>query len=221
MSARRIVAIVPMKPLRRTKTRLAGVLSEDERARLSLGMLRRVVAAAQSALGAVWVVGGDDAVRQAVERLGAVWHEDHGKDLNDTLTLAFRQACDGGLIPLYLPADLPFLTADDVHKAALASGGGETLMLAPARQDGGTNAILIPCHAPFSTALGVDSFRRHKRQAASLGIPYTICLSDGLELDLDTPDDLALCGELEPGFADRIVSVSMGTTVGNVGDVKD
>ena len=219
MSARRIVAIVPMKPLYQTKTRLAGVLSEDERARLSLEMLRRVIAAAQDALGVVWVVGGDDAVRQAAERLIAVWREDPGKDLNDTLNLAVRQACGDGLTPLYLPADLPFLTADDVRKAALASDGGETLMLAPAQRDGGTNAILIPCHTPFSTTLGVDSFNRHKQQAASLGISYTVCSSDGLGMDLDTPEDLELCGELEPGFVDTIVS--MATAIGNLGDVKD
>ena len=63
MNAHSIVAVVPMKPLNRSKTRLAEVLSQQERAEISLAMFSRVVGAAREALGAVWVVGGDDSVR--------------------------------------------------------------------------------------------------------------------------------------------------------------
>ena len=144
MSARGIVAVVPMKPLSQSKTRLAGVLSQRERAELSLAMFSRVVAAAHQALGVVWVVGGDDAVRQSAERAGATWLEDPADNLNGSLTFALRNACDEGLPALYLPADLPFITAADIDKIVRASGGGETLALSPAQQDGGTNAMLIP-----------------------------------------------------------------------------
>ena len=205
MSAHSIVAVVPMKPLNRSKTRLAGVLSQQERAELSLAMFGRVVSAAREALGAVWVVGGDDAVRETSEYLGAVWQEDPGKDLNDSLSIAFGEACKKGLSPIYLPADLPFVTAADIEKVVQASGGGETLTLSPAQQDGGTNAMLIPKCLYFPTLLGKDSFNLHKRQAASQGIPYAVCLSEGLGLDLDTPDDLALCDKIQPGFAARMI----------------
>ena len=206
MSAKCIVAVVPMKPLSRSKTRLAGVLSQRERADLSLVMFGRVVAAAQDALGAVWVVGGDEAVRRVSECFGAVWHEDPGEDLNDSLAFALDMACRNELSAIYLPADLPFVVAADVDKVVQASGNGETLTLSPAQQDGGTNAMLVPKCLTFPPALGKDSFRRHKRQAASLGIPYAVCLSEGLALDLDTPDDLALCDKLQPGFLDKIRS---------------
>ena len=86
MSAKGIVAVVPMKPLSQSKTRLAGVLSQRERAALSLAMFGRVVAAAQDALGAVWVVGGDETVRKTAERIGAVWHEDPGDTISMTLS---------------------------------------------------------------------------------------------------------------------------------------
>ena len=182
-----------MKPLNRSKTRLAEVLSQQERAEISLAMFSRVVGAAREALGAVWVVGGDDAVRHTAERLGAVWHEDPGKDLNDSLGIAFQEACEKNLSPIYLPADLPFVTAADIHRIVQASGNGKTLTLSPAQQDGGTNAMLIPQCLSFPPLLGKDSFSLHKRQATSRGIPYAVCLSEGLGLDLDTPDDLALC----------------------------
>ena len=200
MSGGSIVAVVPMKPLSQSKTRLASVLSQRERVNLSLAMFGRVVGAAYQALGAVWVVGGDDAVRKAAERIGAVWHEDPGKDLNDSLKFALDRACNAEVSAIYLPADLPFVTSADIEKVVQASGEGETLTLSPAQQDGGTNAMLIPRCASFPPLLGKDSFNRHKRQAASLGIPYAVCLTEGLGLDLDTPDDLAQCDSLRPGF---------------------
>ena len=101
---------------------------------------------------------------------------------------------------IYLPADLPFVTSADIAKIAQVSGGGETLTLSPAQQDGGTNAMLIPNCLSFTPLLGKNSFQRHEQQASSLSIPYNVCLSEGLKLDLDTPDDLDLCEELEPGF---------------------
>lgn len=206
MSVKGIVAVVPMKPLHQSKTRLAGALSHQERAELSLAMFRRVVSAARDALGAVWVVGGDDAVRKTAESLGAVWYEDPAKNLNDSLAFALDTARKNGLSAIYLPADLPFVSAADIEKVVHASSNGETLTLSPAQQDGGTNAMLVPRRVTFPPALGRDSFRRHKQQAAQLGIPYTVCLSEGLMLDLDTPEDLALCEKRQPGFYATMVS---------------
>ena len=219
MTARGIVAVVPMKPLSQSKTRLAGVLSQTERAELSFAMFSRVVAAAHRALGEVWVVGGDDAVRQGAECAGATWQEDPADNLNDSLTFALQNACDEGLPALYLPADLPFITAADIYKIVQASGGGETLTLSPAQQDGGTNAMLIPQCLSFPALLGKDSFAKHKRQAASLGIQYTVCLSDGLILDLDTPEDLALCDRLRPGFLSKMMQAKTVSTL--TSDEKD
>ena len=219
MNAHSIVAVVPMKPLNRSKTRLASVLSEQQRADLSLSMFSRVIAAANAALGMVWVVGGDDAVRLAAEGLGADWREDPGSDLNDSLSIAFDEACKKGLSPIYLPADLPFVTAADIERIVQASGNGKTLTLSPAQQDGGTNAMLIPQCLSFPPLLGKDSFRLHKRQATSRGIPYAVCLSEGLGLDLDTPDDLALCDEIQPGFLATMMPAAGVPT--SRGDKKD
>lgn len=206
MSGEGIVAVVPMKPLSQSKTRLAGVLSQQERADLSLAMFGRVISAARQALGVVWVIGGDEAVRMTAESLGALWLEDPGKDLNDSLAFALDRACKAGASAIYLPADLPFVTATDIEKVVHASSRGETLTLSPAQQDGGTNAMLIPRCLSFPPLLGRDSFNRHKRQASALGIPYTVCLTEGLGLDLDTPDDLAQCDSLRPGFILSLVS---------------
>ena len=167
-----IVAVVPMKPLSQSKTRLSGVLSQQERADLSLAMFGRVVTAAHEALGSVWVIGGDEAVKLTAEGLGAVWLEDPGNDLNDSLSFALERACIDGKSAIYLPADLPFVTAADIAKIARASNGGETLTLSPAQQDGGTNAMLIPKCLSFPPLLGKNSFKRHR--AAGIVARHTI-----------------------------------------------
>lgn len=209
MSAGGIVAIVPMKPLLRAKTRLADALTPSERAAVSLGMLCRVVAAAQaSSLGGVWVIGGDAVVKQAVERAGATWRKDCGADLNASIALAMRQAFKCGKSALYLPADLPFVTACDVNALLSASQDGATLALAPAKRDGGTNAMLIPFGSPFRPALGKRSFCRHKAQAQRLGIAFAVCESEGFGIDLDTPADLAVCAATEPGFVNKLTALA-------------
>ena len=200
-----VIAVVPMKPLRLAKSRLAPALSAKQRAALTLGMLRGVIAAARDApVSAVWVVGGDDSVRQAAEGMGAAWRQDAAGDLNAALAAAMRDAFEGGCAALYLPADLPFIAADDVGALLRAAEGGARLTFAPARRDGGTNAMLIPCGSRFMPLLGKRSFSRHKASAAALGIPYAVCDSGGFAIDLDTPADLAACVKAERGFISRL-----------------
>lgn len=200
-----VIAIVPMKPLRLAKSRLADALTDEQRAALTLGMLRGVIAAAQGApVSGVWVVGGDDAVRQATEGMGAAWRRDPAGDLNAALADAMRDAFESGGAALYLPADLPFLAADDVRSLLRAAENGARLTFAPARRDGGTNAMLIPRGSRFMPLLGKRSFSRHKASAAAQGIPYAVCDSGGFAIDLDTPADLAACVKAERGFISRV-----------------
>ena len=199
--------IVPMKPLRLVKSRLAERLESHQREAIGLGMFNRVVGAAvDSSAAAVWVVGGDEAVKQASLQVGAQWWEDHGKDLNDSLTVTFEKAFRAGFAPAYLPADLPFVSSEDVSNLIEASSAGETVTLSPAHRDGGTNAIVVPTYAAFRPMLGHDSFEKHRKQAHEEGIALEIFDSTGIGLDLDTPDDLAAYEMMEPDLIKRLTS---------------
>ena len=84
--SRNVIGIVPMKPLSHGKSRLAQTLTAEQRAALALGMLRRVLLAIKSAsIDTIWVVGGDDRVRELTQSLGVECLEELGEDLNDTL----------------------------------------------------------------------------------------------------------------------------------------
>ncbi len=204
---------MPMKPLALAKTRLSGEdLSHSQRRALTCNLLVRVLRAVAEAVQSAptvedtWVVGGDPHIRRAAEAEGATWYEEEGSDINETLCRAFGRAFQRGKAALFLPGDLPFLKARDVLSMAGASKHLRNVTLAPARQGGGTNGLLVPpgLPHPFPTLLGPDSFRRHLSQAASLGLSVAICYSPGLACDLDTFEDLRVYEHVEPGLLKKL-----------------
>ena len=196
-----------MKPLADSKTRLSDRLTPGERGDLVIGMLCAVLEAIRgAAIEPIWVVGGDDRVRHEAEQGGAQWMEELGSDLNDTLSRAFDLAFGLHRGALYIPGDLPFLRSRDIQSVLDASRRQNNITLAPARRDGGTNAILVPNGLPFRPALGPQSFTRHLARAAELEISVAICHSPGLGLDLDVADDLETSRRIDPDFLERLLS---------------
>ena len=215
MRASGVVAIVPMKPLAVAKTRLSEDLTAHQRTSLSRSLLRRVLQAIIGPMSGiaegptvemVWVVGGDPEISQVAREEGALWYEEEGADINETLSLAFQRTYDLGKAALYLPGDLPFLKPRDVYSMVGASGRLKNVTLSPARQGGGTNGILVvpDLPQPFQPRLGPDSFREHLNQATSLGVSVAIYYSPGLGFDLDTFDDLKSYEYMEPGLLEKL-----------------
>ena len=201
------IAIIPMKPLADSKTRLSRKFTPEQRGDLSLGMLRRVIMAVQAAsIDIFWVVGGDQRVRNLTRNCGGIWLEEIGRNLNDTMAKAFDRVSERGSAGLYVAGDLPFLKASDVHSILQASRKQNNISLAPARRDGGTNAMLVPSGIPFRPELGPRSFLKHLSQAAEIGVSVAICYSPGLGFDLDTADDLETYEHMEPGLLQRLLS---------------
>ena len=200
-----VIAIVPMKPLSQGKSRLAQSLSAEQRADLVLGMLRRVLLAIKAAsIETVWVVGGDERVRNLTRNLGCDSIEELGKDLNDTLKEAFALAFEQGKSALFFAGDLPFLKPADVMSMMHSSRRQGNVTLAPARRDGGTNAIMVPHGVPLQPELGPGSFMKHLTQAARLETSVAINSSMGLGFDLDVVDDLETFQHMEPGLLERL-----------------
>ena len=208
-----VIAIVPMKPLAKGKSRLGKSLSAEQRADLAMGMLRRVLLAIRAAsIRTIWVVGGDDRVCNMTRNLGGECLEELGKDLNDTLKKAFELAFEQGKSALYVAGDLPFLKPADIHSMTQASRRQGNVTLDQARRDGGTNAMLVPYGVPLQPELGQGSFMKHLTQAARLEASVAINSSPGLGFDLDVVDDLEAFQHMEPGLLERL------STEPNTGD---
>lgn len=179
---------IPVKPLADAKSRLAGALEPIARRRLVVEMMTHVLDVARSSRAVeVRVVTQDPELRALCLGL----HEDdpHG-DLNLALGRAFESCWASGRAALYLPADLPLVTREEVD-GLLALGFDGGVVLAPSQDERGTNAILSPPRCPLLPRLGPDSFVRHLRDAERFGYGTKVLRSPGLELDVDTEADLA------------------------------
>jgi len=201
-----LVAIIPMKPLAQSKTRLAPHMTPEQRADLVVGMLRRVLGAIRgSSIDMFWVVGGDERIKNVARNFDGIWMEELGRNLNDTLGKAFEQLAVRKAAALYIAGDLPFLKPSDLHSLLRSSRRNTNITLAPARRDGGTNAILVPAGLPFRPELGAKSFSKHLSTAAAMQVSVAICYSPGLGYDLDISDDLETFQHMEPGLIERLV----------------
>jgi 2-phospho-L-lactate guanylyltransferase len=192
-----IWAVIPAKRAEEGKSRLADVLTPQQRMNLNHYLFRNTLGLVCSVFppGRVIVVSRDFALLGIAAAAGAQALTERGDDLNQAL----HQAADfpyltGGL--LAISADLPNLTADDLH-AILAATGPVTI--APDRAGQGTNALLTSPAACIPYCFGENSFARHSAEAARLGITPGTISRPGLAFDLDTPEDLSLCSHLIAG----------------------
>lgn len=194
-------AIVPVKALSRGKSRLAGVLSQDERALLNYAMLENTlkVLANVKSISKILVTSRDPSALSLARENGArTVQEDGNSDLNMALrraTIVARTYAVHGVI--IIPADLPLISADDVEQLIHRSGNPPEVIIVPDRKLGGTNALLMNPGGVIDYCFGLDSFQRHLKQAKQNGIRVEICSLSSLEFDIDLPEDLETLKQLE------------------------
>lgn len=187
-----VVAVVPVKDLWGTKSRLKPILNPGARAGLTLYMMGRVIRALIGAgIEKVAVVSPDPIVLRTAADHGASSLPQQSSGLNPALDEGRRWAVEAGASALLvLPADLPLLEAEDV-KAVLAEMGDEpSVVISPDAAKAGTNALLLrpPDALPF--LFGEASYDAHVRAAVERGVPVEIHEHTHLAFDLDTADDL-------------------------------
>lgn len=161
-------------------TRLAGVLTTDQRRSLSLNLATRAVDAASAAGLHVIVVTSEPEVREwAIGRCDVA--ADDGVGLSRVVTNAVAQHA----LPdwLVLHADLPCVDADHLGRFAEAAAR-DGAAIAPSL-DGGTNVIAGT--GPFEFVYGPGSF--HANLASMPGARITA--SSALSLEIDTPEHFA------------------------------
>ena len=203
-------AIVPVKPLRFGKSRLAEVLTPDERTDLNRRMLSHTLdtLTAIPEIEHVLVVSRDQAALSLARSYGARTVQEHGAgaaapQLNIALTratvLARSYATRGVLI---VPADLPLVTPEDVHAMLERAIDPPVVVVAPDRHRQGTNALLVCPVGLIEYEYGPGSFERHCQRALQAGARLEICELPSLALDMDLPEDLELISEALTGYTD-------------------
>jgi 2-phospho-L-lactate guanylyltransferase len=188
-----VIAVMPVKDLWGTKSRLKPVLDPGARAGLTIYMMGRVIAALRETdVDEVCVVSPDRIVLDEAEKRGASPLAQESRGLNPALEEGRRRATERGASSLLvLPADLPLLEAQDV-RAVLESGvDAPSVVISPDGARAGTNALLLrpPDALPF--AFGPGSYQAHLHAARERGLDVRVCERPHLAFDLDTVEDLA------------------------------
>jgi len=196
-----IWAIVPVKPLRLGKSRLSGVLNDEERAALNRKMLEQTLETLRNIpeISETLVVSRDPAALSIARHHGArTVHEDGAPDMNSALTratmFARKYASEGVLV---LPADLPLLTKDDLLFFLQHMYEPPCVVISPDRRDNGTNALLVAPGGLVTYDFGPGSFKRHCEAAWKADARLQVVRNERIMLDLDTPDDLDLFRQFE------------------------
>ena len=186
-------AIIPVKPLKNAKSRLAPVLLPEQRFELAQAMLRHVlsVTTAISQVTGVLVISRDTKALAIARESGAKsLQEGAMSNLNPALMRATMVVkswrADAVLI---LPADLPFVNADDIC-GMIQRAVDRSIVIATDKSRDGTNALLVRPAGAIAFEYGSGSFERHIRLAESAGLQALVYESERLSLDIDLPDDL-------------------------------
>ena len=175
--------LIPLKRLDDAKSRLAAVLSPEERVELMLGLLHDSIAAAEEAeVGPVTVVSAEP-VQIEVPRF-----DDRGLAWNDALAAAMQELVREPIAAVR-SADLPRVTADDIR--ALVAATPDRGMAIARALDGGTNAVSMRPAGAIMTHFGEpQSAAVHAQATAAAGLAARIVDLPGLAFDVDTPADL-------------------------------
>lgn len=192
-------AIVPVKPLRRGKSRLADVLTQDERINLNGKLLAHTLDTLNMIpeIEHVLVVSRDQEALALARDHGARTVQEYGEShLNIALTratvVAKKYSTRGVLI---IPADLPLLTPEDIQSMLEKIKDPPVVVVAPDRRREGTNALLVCPAGLIDYEFGPGSFQRHCERASQVGARLEICELPSLALDMDLPEDLELIGD--------------------------
>jgi 2-phospho-L-lactate guanylyltransferase len=196
----KVWAIIPVQPLSEGKSRLAAVLSAQERFQLNQRFFKHVLATVLAAFprSRVLVVSRSADVLAMAEGAQTLSESGSG-DLNVALTEGARAAQRAGAgAVLSISSDLPLLETADL-RAMCDVMTENTAVIAPDRAGVGTNALLCPVRAA-AYAYGEGSFARHVALMEAQDLRVVAVQREGLAFDIDTPDDLERLRELKPGF---------------------
>lgn len=187
-----IAVIVPVKDFGTAKSRLSDVLSPEERAGLARAMLADVLAAVEgsSRINALYLVGHDAALIDIAAGRAGIIPETANRGYNEAIATACElltvQSADALLA---LPSDLPLATSAEIDQLA-AAFAAPIVRIAQARDQDGTNGLLIAPPDAIRTGFGPYSAARHGELARAAGCMVETLSPPGLAFDIDTPQDL-------------------------------
>jgi 2-phospho-L-lactate guanylyltransferase len=189
----RTAAVLPVKRFDSAKQRLAEAVGGAERRELAAAMVEDVLAALGriDGLDDLIVVTAEDRAAALARAAGAHIVADRvegGQSLAAEVGVetAVQRGAERALL---VPGDCPALDPHEVD--TLLRNHKEGVTIVPDRHGQGTNALLLAPPTALSPAFGPGSLARHAALASAGGATVRVAQAPSLELDVDTPGDLA------------------------------
>jgi len=186
--------LIPVKNLDFANERLSSVLNQEDRTALAYEMLKDVFeAASQSTLpDKIAVVTLDKKAMYMADNLDfAIINEENQESESSSVDYALKVCKEmGAESVLVIPGDAPLITAQDIDFVIDKVKDHPHIIMVPAADKLGTNAILRKPPDVITSMFGHNSFRKHKEQADEKNIPYEVYELPNIALDIDEPADI-------------------------------
>ncbi len=186
-----ISIIIPVKRLESTKSRLASILSKEQRIELSIYLLEDLLRIINTCnIFDVIIVGSDQTIERLASSFNVRFILDQGEGVNNAVRLADSHI-DKFEASMIVPLDLPLLEPIDLIMIEdISKSIKKGIIITPSYRLDGTNILLRKPSLVMQTYYDMDSYLIHIQKAKEQGLEIKILLNDRLMHDLDSIEDI-------------------------------
>ncbi len=203
-------ALIPVRSIGGSKSRLAGILDAERRRGLALAMLEDMTAALMAAqcLTRVAVVSSDADLIEHARRLGVeTIDEGDPKGLNAAVAVAARTLEESGVSRLLtIPGDVPLITPFEIDGVFSVDPGRYPVVVVPSLSATGTNGLLTSPPTVIQPVFEGESLAAYRALCGQRRLEMLILGLEGFAIDVDTPADLHLLARAEGSSAELVRS---------------
>lgn len=196
LSNTRTAIIIPIKRFEKSKTRLSGFLSQEQRAWLCNLMVNDLIEKMSELEESNLFLVTNEIIpipEKSKEKV-VVLFEGRSSGVNDAIKIADcyieKNKFDSSIV---IPIDIPLLTLREIKEIiSFAQNHKEIISMVPSNRFDGTNILFRKPHSIIDTSYDDNSFFNHFKKALDIGVSLKIFYHENLKMDIDTIDDVML-----------------------------
>ena len=204
-------AVIPVKGLRDSKTRLAPYLG-DSRKTVVEALLQDVLSSVlqSKVFDKTIVISPDENVANLARSGTVAFLQQTSVGLNRAVDQVRRLALKEGVLSMTtILADIPLAEPRDFAEIFHLRGAGASVVLAPSLKMG-TNVMLASPPSVIRPRYGRWSYSKHLREAQVAGVDAYSASNPRVSFDIDTPHDLLRLRRKDPENRTRTARILLG-----------